>query len=1161
MNSIVNCFRKSRGHFYIPYCRRWVPQKAVLLLIFLFTGAMVTKAQSVTLTVSNMPLDSVFVKIKAQTHYNFVYERSLISKGHTVSIRVRNASLQEVMTLCTRDQPFKYAIVEKTVVLIPRESAAANRNGSPSARQQIEGTVKNESGELLNGISVTVKGTNTGTQTNKAGQFMVDAQQGALLVFSGVGYISKEVATEAGQEPLDIILTATENKMEEVVVVGYGAQKRANLTGAVSSVKMDEVIGSRPVVSTAQALQGAIPGLQITYGTGQPGTSTNINVRGITSINGGGPLILMDNVPVNIDDINPTDIETVTVLKDAAASSIYGGRAAYGVILITTKKGRRNETISFNYNTNLSVTRASTLPEKPSPARYVQALKDFGTTQYWGGQDVAKWANYISDYEQNPSKYPKGYYKDPTSNGLIYPLAATDLSGALFPGGFEQMHNFSFSGGSERTNFRVATGYANENGIMIGDHDRYKRYNFNAMLNTALTSTLNASVNVLYNNTNKTSPVGQGTLYYNAITLPPMDATGYDTASTGEYLPYVTPANVALLEPPVNEFNDNLRLFGKMEFKPVKGLTITGEYTFQKTNNNTTQYTATNKYISPIKFDVSALNAASKFTKSNSQTNYSVLNLYAQYRRTLGDHDLSVLVGTNQEQSRQAGFNIGRTDVLSGQLPAISTSTGTIDGGDSYNEFGLSGYFARFNYSYKDRYLLEANGRYDGSSRFPSGSRYGFFPSFSAGWNVMNENFMRTAKNIINTLKIRGSWGEIGNQTIIKDGAQNYYPFMPGARPVNSGWLNPATGIPFVGIPAFTLVSSSFTWETVRTTNAGIDFGLLRNRLTGSFDIYQRLTLNMLAPSTPLPAVLGTDPPLANAANLKTKGWELELKWQDHKNDFQYSIGVNLYDSRATITKYRNPAGLLSSYYEGQTFGEIWGYQTMGYFTVDDFVPGTLDANLQNGTLKPGVAGFKGVKQNPGDIRYVDLNGDSAIFNGNNTLSNPGDRKVIGNNSRRLQFGINGSASYKGFDLSFFAIGVGKRDLWMGNQIIFPYQGQFGGIFANQMDYWTPDHTDAEYYRIYKDGAGNGGTNTQVQTKYLQSGAYLRLKNVTFGYSVPAHLTRKAFMKNIRVFFSGENLLTLDHLPEGLDAEATDISSGGIYPFIKKYSFGANITF
>ncbi len=1039
---------------------------------------------------------------------------------------------------------------------------------NPDLFAAIKGTVTDMQGNPLSGVSIIIEGSTKGTSTDANGKFAINANIGDKLEFTIVGF-SKKTIVITSEKDLKIQLSIDAVAGNEIVIVGYGSQKKVNLTGAIATVNMSDILGDRPVTSAAQALQGAAPGLQITTGSGQPGSSSSLNIRGFTSINGGSPLVLVDNVPMDIEDINPDDINTVTVLKDASASSIYGARAAFGVILITTKHGRRNQPVKFNYSLNLASTKPSTLPKKPSVIEFVKALKDFGTTSYWAGQNVNTWYDLVQQYNKDASKFPSSGIG--TVNGIQYPLAQTDIYKSFMPGGFEQLHNLSFNGGSEKTNFRVSLGYTDQDGIMATKADNYKRYNFNAFLNTSLTSKLIASINVFYNNDTRNTPQNYGQLFYNAITYGPYAPTGFGKTPDSITLPYNTPNNILKTEPYIIDNSNNLRLYGKLEYNLFKDIKLNAEYTFSRNAFDRTNVTQTNSYINPLNFTFSPLNTVSQYYRSTNATNYSAVNLYANYNTTIGEaHHISAVLGTNQEKSNENGFNISRFGIISTTSPSINGSVGTINGGDNFNSFAVAGYFGRLNYDYKGRYLLEVTGRYDGSSRFPASDRYGFFPSFSAGWNIAQENFMKNLQPAISLLKLRASYGEIGNQIVLfSSGAQNYYPYIPSSTPSNSTWINSGTNILNVTVPAPPLVSAKFTWERVQTSNVGLDFGVLNNKISGSFDIFERKTLGMLASGSELPTILGAAAPLQNIADLKVKGWEMNLSYKDQVKDFTYSLSFNLSNNQAYITRYNNKGGLLSiggngaltNYYVNQRIGDIWGFQTQGFFTENDFVPGTLNGNLQGGVLKPGIAPYKGVPQNPGDIRFVDLNGDSVIFTGNNTLSNTGDRKIIGNNNRRLQFGINGNVSYKNLDLSFFLIGVGKRDLWISNQVFFPYQNQFSGIFANQLDYWTPDNRNAFFPRYYANASGNTGTSEIVQTRFLSNGAYMRLKNVTIGYSLPATITNKLYKGSARIFFSGENLYTWDHLPAGLDPEASDLGSGGIYPFIKKYSFGVTISF
>ncbi|WP_346238324.1 TonB-dependent receptor [Niabella insulamsoli] len=1047
--------------------------------------------------------------------------------------------------------------------------AGADVNARPKVsvavlqQTQVNGTVLNEAGEPVQGASVFVKGTSVGATTDQNGAFSINAKVGDLLEISSVGYQSFTYEI-TNADNISITLRREDGSLEELVVVGYGKKEKANLTGAVTSVNMDKVLGDRPVSDGAKALQGSIPGLQIAYGSGQPGGTTSINIRGFESINGtNNPLILVNNVPMDINDINPKDIETVTVLKDASSASIYGARAAFGVILITTKSGAKNTPVRFNYATTMGYNKPTTLPEKASPKEFVQALLDWGQATYYTGENTQQWMDFINEYNANPAAYPEGYILG--QNDFKYFVRENDIYGEFINNkGFNQLHNLSVSGGSEKTFYRLSLGMTDEDGIMAGKNDTYRRYNANLNLTSELSKKLSTNFNIFYKNGLRKVPVSGdiNTLYYSGINFHSALPTGY-TEYNGEQVPYSTPANIVLLSPPRKNYDEVIRLFGKATYKPIDKVDLNAEYTFEKTNTKFEDPSYTPAFISPTTQVYTAYNALqSAYSQGSSEKNYLALNLYGNYNETIGKHKMGVLLGMNQETSQSKGFSANRQVLISPTVPGLSTATGNITVGDSYSDFGVIGFFGRLNYTFDNKYLLEVNGRYDGSSRFPKGDRFGFFPSISGGWKIGNENFMKGLKPVLSDLKLRASYGEIGNQ-ILKDGAGNFinYPYLPDMNAYNAAWINASTGALAVSLTPPEIVSSSFTWERVRTTNLGLDFSLFKNKLSAELDWYNRQTLDMLAPGAELPATLGGPAPRANVADLSTKGWEANLTWKDQINEFNYSLGFNLYDNKTKITRFNNEGGLLGQYYVGQVNDEIWGYTTAGYYTVDDFVEGTLNENLTGGTLKPGVPVFKGFSPNPGDIKFADLNGDGEIFSGNNTLTDPGDRSIIGNSNRRFQFGFNTYFSYKGFDLSLFLQGVLKRDLWISHPVVFPYTFEFTTVYAHQLDYWTPSNTDAFYPRNYPNGSGNYGGNIRVQTKYLQNGAYARLKNITAGYTLPPQLLNKMKIQNLRIFVTGENLFNWDHLPDGLDAELTNINNGGNYPFLKNLSAGLNLTF
>ena len=1032
------------------------------------------------------------------------------------------------------------------------------------AAEKITGKVVDEQGNTLPGVNVMKKGSTAGVSTDFDGNFTINADKGDVLIFSYIGYINQEVQIKDNKN-LKIILKSEAQQMNEVIVVGFGSQKKSTVSGSVSSIKMSEVLGDRPITGTASAIQGALPGLQVVSGSGRPGQGFNLQIRGFQSINGGSPLVLVNNVPMSMDNVNPKDIESVTVLKDAAASSIYGARAAFGVILITTKTGKKNQEIAVDFSTSSSFDYATNLPKKASVYDFVNALNTWGTTGFWTNQDIPTWKGALDAYKLNPSNFPTG---STIINNVTYPLVGNDEAGKDFYSdlGTTTIHNLSISGGSEKSDFRMSAGYTKQNGIIVTDNDSFKRFTLNTDYRAYISDKLTFDLNVNYLNSLTKDPIGN---YYNYITFPAYAPIGSQIQPNGSSIPYNTPGNTERYGVAPETQRDNLRFFSKMEYKPIKSVSVIGEYTYgystsnYKSVNNQATFIDALRYT-PLLGDPSKTNV----NLSSGQTRYNATNIYAKFKQKWESHNFEILTGFNNEMNKSTSLDGGVTSLIDPRLPSIDLATGTEYANDSYNDWSVMGFFGRFSYNFKERYFVEVNGRRDGSSRFPKDQRWGFFPSASAAWNIKNEAFMEDISSI-SLLKLRASYGEIGNQN-----TPTLYDFYAGLSGVQAGWIDPTTGIRYTSLSTPAIVRNDFTWETVRTLNYGIDLGFFNNRLTASFDLFKRQTLDMLGPGASLPSILGAAPPLQNAADLEVNGWELEMKWKGQLNNLSYYVGLNLSDSQAEITRFNNTAGLLGNYYVGQKLGEIYGYVTDGYYTNADYVPGTLNASLQNGTLLPGVVKVQGVNPNPGDIKYKDLNGDGIINSGNSTLytmydatgamipnTGLGDRKIIGNSTRRYQYGINTGASYKGFDLSVFIQGVAKRDVWLSNEVVFPYPGEFSIIYAHQLDYWTPENTNAYYPRNYARGGGNYGYNLRTQTKYLANGAYARLKNVTLGYSLPKTILKNSPITNVKLYFSGENLFTYDHLPDGINTELDNLGSGANYPFLKQYSFGINMSF
>jgi TonB-linked SusC/RagA family outer membrane protein len=645
-----------------------------------------------------------------------------------------------------------------------------------------------------------------------------------------------------------------------------------------------------------------------------------------------------------------------------------------------------------------------------------------------------------------------------------------------------------------------------------------------------------------------------------AVYSPSFQPTGYFDFN-GEIRPFATPRNVLEVAVPDINKTSTMNMVGRAIITPLEGLKITGEFSYTNINTDLASF---DKVFTQFIDGTAYIPLASGQTNSNysntvNSTNNKAVNIYANYNKKIDSHNLGLVVGTNMEKNMYKSLFASRLDMINQELPSLGQATGTTTANDNFIESSLFGVFYRANYSYKEKYLLEASGRYDGSSKFPGSNRFGLFPSFSAGWRISEESIMKNLNKVISNLKLRASYGSIGNQNIA---AYNYLPTM-SASLVN--WVVNGLKSTTLGTP--TLVRSNFTWEEVRTINAGLDMSAFNSRFSSTFDIFNRQTIGMLGPGADYPAVLGAPAPLQNSANMETKGWELEMAWHDKIGKWKYGFGFNLSDNVSTILKYKNDTKILSAaYYEGMTLGEIWGYETDRLYTADDFVAGTLKTTpqglLSGGTLLPGIAKVKGAAPNPGDVLFKNPDANGDIWASSNTVNDPGSKRIIGNNSYRYVFGINADVSYKGLSLAILLTGVGKRDVWMKNASIFPLNEDFYySLFEYQTDYWTPEHTDAFFARPYNQAKYSTANNLLPQTRYLQNASYIDIKSVVLSYEIPTSLVSKIKLKKANLFINGENLFSFNHYPTGLHPDTRDRVQGSQYPVMRMFTFGATISF
>lgn len=1031
----------------------------------------------------------------------------------------------------------------------------------------IKGVVKDASGETVIGANVSVIGTTIGTVTDVEGTFSLKVPAGAALKISFIGYKDYNVKI-TDQQTLDIILQDDSQALDEVVVVGFGTQKKVNLTGSVTVVDSKKLL-SRPVATVSEAMQGLVPGMNFSYG-GTGGAEINqnmkINIRGTGTIGSGSnssPLVLIDGMEGDMNVLNPNDIESISILKDAAASSIYGSRAPFGVVLITTKKGKAGK-VSVNYNNNFRWTTAINMPH---------VADSYTFAQYFNRSAVANGDNPVFD-EGTMTRikgYQDGSFTDTTVPNTSDPNtwnwmgnSNNDWYDILFGNtAFSQEHSLSVNGGSEKFQYYVSGNFMDENGLMSYRPDNLKRYTTTAKINAELFPWLHVNYNTKFmrKDYDKTSYLGNQ-VYHELTkrwpTEPVLDPNGnilndqisglVHSGSDQTQTDWLYQQFQVVLEP-----LKGWKIFGEINYKTVNQFWHRHTYKLPKWKVDGTVFYKGG-------FDVTSAEEAAE------RTNFFNPNLYSEYMKTFtGGHTMKVMVGFQAEQSKYRKLGAKKNDLITDNIPNISQATGQEKITDSKLEhWATAGFFGRLNYDYKERYLLEVNLRYDGTSRFAEDQRWNLFPSFSAGWNVAREEFMQPYEHIVNTLKFRGSWGELGNQN-----TESLYPYIQlmkfAAADKDGKWLinnqRPNTS------NAPDLVSALLGWETMRSWNIGVDMGFLQNRLTMSFDWFNRKTVNMVGPAPELPVILGTAVPKTNNADLVSRGFELDMAWRDQIGEVQYGAHLLLSDDRQKILKYPNETGSLNTWREGEYIGEIWGFETVGIAKTDQ------EMNDHLATLPNGGQNEQGSKWEAGDIMYKDLDGDGVIHAGE-TITAPGDMKIIGNNSPRFKFGIDLDAAWKGFDIRIFLQGVAKRDYWLdGNMMFGASGGQWGStVFTEHMDFFRPegDEWGTNLDGYFPRPSFGGDKNQKKQTRYLQNAAYCRLKNLQIGYTIPSYLTRKIGVQNFRVFFSADNLCTFTSLPSSFDPETLGTGYGAdngatntakTYPLSRTISTGFSVNF
>jgi TonB-linked SusC/RagA family outer membrane protein len=987
----------------------------------------------------------------------------------------------------------------------------------------ISGKVTDDQGEAILGASVLLKGTSIGTITDADGAYKLNAPDGnGTLVFSYIGFETVEMPI-TNRSVINLSMTSIATELSEVVVVGYGTQKKVNLTGSVVSVSGED-IANEPIMQTANALIGKMPGVTVIQNSGQPGSdAASITIRGIGTLGDkSDPLVLIDGVPGNMNGVDPREIAEISVLKDAASASIYGSRAANGVILITTKRGEAGK-LKVNYSGYVGWQEPTNLPEYVEGYEYMR-LYNVGRANL--GQSPT--------YSQ---EYMDGWQADHLTNSDEYPNV--DWVDEVFTErGFQQHHSVQLSGGTEMARVLASVSFMDQNANVANYN--YKRYN--ARVNTDLKVSDKISFNLDLNIRRSVRNQPSAGIVYaiqQGFRIPPVYASRFSDGTWGPgwggQNPVASIHDGGIQE---NQFN-YVRAIVKADYKPVPGMQFSVMYAPQYNDDFESDFRRQYTYYNSIGDTPSVWPTTNNLTQINKRTLNNNFNAIGTYEKTFGDHFVKGLVGYELITNDHRWFEAFRDKFPLQdyqQLGAGASDNMKNDG--SANEWGLQSYFARVNYDYKGKYLLEANVRRDGSSRFAEGQKYGVFPAFSAGWRVSEESFFQGVRFITN-LKLKASWGQLGNQDI------GDYPF---ASTIALGQDYLFGGNPTGGAAQTALANKLISWETTETTNFGVDLGMLQNRLMVSAEYYVRNTSDILL-QFPIPLTIGLNAPYENAGSVRNTGWDLALGWADEINDFTYGINFNISDVKNEVIDLKGTGPHISGariIKEGYPINSIYGYEAQGLFQSQDEVD---NAPTHIGAIAPG------------DIHYVnqitvDTDGD-GVADAADDLINADDRVVIGDPFPRLMYGMNLSAGFRGFDLSVMFQGVGKRDVMATGDAVWAFYNA-GKIQKWHTDYWTPENPDASFPRLVATTSHN---NFQDTDYWVYDASYLRVRNLTFGYTFPQPMMDNIDVNRLRLYFSGQNLLTMDNMPAGWDPEIPNDRTGDVFPITAIYSLGIDLSF
>lgn len=1095
----------------------------IVVLMFITTA---TVNAQYSVNISNKTISQALKIIEDKTPYKFFYADNIPDLNKIMTVKQVNKPVGNILNSLFKGTQITYKMGgQNQIVLSQKGSSNSSKDSEESSSGNfiIRGTVKSDDGEPLIGVNIMASDNKTGTATDINGNYTLQLNSPTMLSYSYIGYNTVKIKVNKS-ETKDIELTSSDILLNDVVVVGYGTQKKINLTGSVQSIKSEDIL-RRSVSTGSVALQGMVPGLTAVQSSGQPGAdAASIKIRGTGSLNSStAPLVLIDGVEGDMNRIDLNSVESITVLKDAASASIYGSRASNGVILVTTKRGGDGK-IKVTFNGYVGFNKPTTLPDPTSAIEYMTAV------------DVARVnANQEKLYTQTIEIYKNGgvdninYYDTDWSSKVIKNSA--------------MMQNYSVgvSGGNDVIKLYATGGYYTQDGLI--DNNRFTRTTLRLNTDTKLNRWTKLGIDLGIRQATAKSPVMDtpANIIGKALTMTPImsginaDGTwGYGINGTNPIAMSKCGSTSKSVAP---EYTAKITL----NIDPFDGLNIFGAYSWKHADSETkafvTPYKVYENGVSKGEFPTTGSSASEQRVKTITKQ----YNLQGTYEKNFHKNYLKVLLGFQSEElnynyliaGRKNFYYDGYDELVNGDASTMSNST-------SKYSWTMLSYFFRVNYSYDNRYLLEVNGRYDGTSRFKENHRWGFFPSVSAGWRISEEKFFEGAKDAVNNLKVRASYGELGNQDI-----SGYYPYASsiGSSTDYGYWFDKVLS---TGVAQIQLANANITWEKSKQFDVGLDAGLFKNRFNVNFDYYVRKITNMLQ-QFPVPLFVGMTAPWSNAGSMRNNGWELTLSWRDKIGDVNYYINGNLSDVKNKVLDLygKEYVGSSTITKEGEQFNSWYGYVADGYFQTQDEIN------------KSPVYGGNPTNVKPGYIKYKDISGPDGVPDGK---IDKYDRTILGNPSPRYEYGVTIGADWKGFDLSLFFQGVGKKDVYYDGAGARALTGNYT-IYKYQLDYWTEDNRNAKYPILLEDPNGTN-PNNMISSFWVKSGAYCRLKNLVIGYTIPTKYIRKATLSKVRLYASAQNLFTIkNNFYQGFDPENSVGSGASCYPLNKTFLFGVNVEF